>query len=73
VESPAAPNATRNSRWTRDPVLQTDGRGLIARITDRDVEILKLLARYRFLLADDIHALVGGNLKCLARRLNPLA
>lgn len=72
MESPAAP-ATRNSRWTRDPVLQADGRVSIAQLTARDIQILILLARYRYLSADDIHAFVGGNLKGLTRRLNLLA
>jgi hypothetical protein len=73
MESPPSAFAPRNSRWTRDPVVQADGRHLLLQLTDRDIEILKLLAWYRYLPADDIHAFVGGNLKGLTRRLNLLA
>src|SRR6266404_5391727 len=66
-------NKTRNSRWTREPVIGNDGRPVSACITDRDVEILKLLARYRYLPADDIHAFVGGSLKNVVHRLNLLS
>jgi hypothetical protein len=63
----------RNSRWSRDPTLNDHGRPVAAHITERDVEILKLLARYRYLPADDIHAFVGGSLKNVANRLNLLS
>jgi len=63
---------TRNSRWTRDPILDT-GHPAVARLTERDIEIFKLLARYRYLPADDIHALVGGELKPIIHRLNLLS
>jgi hypothetical protein len=62
----------RNSRWTRDPVVD-DGAAIIVRPTERDIEIFKLLARYRYLPSDYIHAFVGGNLKALGRRLNALS
>ena len=73
MDSPSAPVSTPSSRWSRDPIVGKNGRALVAQLTDRDVEILKLLARYRYLPADDIHAFVGGNLKGLTRRLNLLA
>jgi len=59
----AANKPTRNSRWDREPVLDSRGRPRIARITERDIEIIKLLARYRYLPLDDIHGFVGGSLK----------
>lgn len=64
--------ASRNSRWTRDPVIH-DGAPVVARITEHDIEIFRLLARYRYLQADDIRAFVGGALTPLARRLNLLS
>lgn len=63
---------TRNSRWSRDPVVH-DGAPVVARITEHDIEIFKLLARYRYLPADDIQAFVGGALTPLVRRLNLLS
>ncbi len=64
--------ARRNSRWTRDPAID-DGAAVVAHLTDRDMEIFKLLARYRYLPSDYIHAFVGGSLKPLTRRLNSLS
>jgi hypothetical protein len=64
---------TRNSRWDREPVLDSRGRPKIARITDRDIEIFKLLARYRYLPLDDLHAFVGGSLKGLSHHINVLS
>jgi hypothetical protein len=62
---------TRNSRWTRDPVV---GRAAVAvHPTDRDIEIFHLLSRFRYLPSDYIHALVGGNEKALSHRLNLLS
>jgi protein involved in plasmid replication-relaxation len=63
---------SRNSRWSRDPVRDA-GAPAVARITERDVEIFKLLARYRYLGVDDIQALVGGKLKPIVHRLNVLS
>jgi hypothetical protein len=63
---------SRNSRWTRDPV-SDDGQAVAVCPTDRDVEIFKLLTRYRYLPSDYIHAFVGGNIKALSRRLNCLS
>jgi hypothetical protein len=68
-----APKKTRNSRWNRDPVLDENGKPSIAYRTDRDVEIFKLLARYRFLPSDYIHAFVRGDYKSLIHRLNLLS
>jgi Replication-relaxation len=66
------PKSSRNSRWSRDPVLDA-GAPAVARITERDIEIFKLLARYRYLATDDIQALVGGELKPIVHRLNLLS
>lgn len=63
---------TRNSRWDREPVLGPDGEPKVARLTDRDIEIFKLLARYTYLPLDDIHAFVGGSLKGLSQHINIL-
>ena len=62
----------RNSRWSRDPVTGCDGAALAVYPTERDIEIFKLLARFRYLPADYIHAFVGGNQKALSHRLNLL-
>ena len=48
------------------------GAPVVARITDRDVEIFKLLSRYHYLASDDIRAFVGGGLIHLTRRLDLL-
>jgi hypothetical protein len=66
------PANKRNSRWTRDPVLG-DGQAVAVCPTDRDLEIFKLLTRYRYLPSDYIHAFVGGNISALCRRLNLLS
>ena len=63
---------TRCSRWTRDPVLDS-GKALVVHPTARDIEIFKLLTRYRYLPSDYIHAFVGGSLRALSRRLNLLS
>ena len=69
----ARPNKPRrNSRWTRDPVID-DGEAVVVYPTDRDIEIFKLLTRYRYLPSDYIHAFVGGSFKGLNRRLNLLS
>ena len=62
----------RTSRWTRDPIVD-EGRAVVACPTERDIEIFKLLARYRYLPSDYIHAFTGGNAKALRRRLNLLS
>jgi hypothetical protein len=64
---------TRNSRWTRDPTVGRGGGGVVVRPTERDIEIFKLLVRYRYLPSDYIHAFLGGNEKALSHRLNLLS
>ena len=64
---------TRNSRWTRDPVINHAGAPRAIYPTDRDIEIFQLLVRYRYLPSDTIHAFVGGNAKALLHRLNLLS
>jgi hypothetical protein len=71
MDAIAAQKTARNSRWSRDPALD-GGTPVVACITDRDVEIFKLLSRYRYLPSDDIHAFVGGGLVHLTRRLDLL-
>lgn len=63
---------TRNSRWDREPVVGKDGKPIVARITERDIKIFKLLSRYRFLPFDYIHAFIGGSETNLKYRLNLL-
>jgi hypothetical protein len=63
----------RNSRWSRAPVSGEDGVPVAVCPTDRDVEIFVLLARFRYLPADYIHAFVGGNAKALCHRLGLLS
>ena len=60
------------SRWTRDPVVD-DGIAVVVYPTERDIEIFKLLARFRYLPSNYIHAFIGGNVKALTRRLNLLS
>ncbi len=62
----------RISRWTRDPVID-DGKAVVVYPTDRDMELFKLLTRYRYLPVDYIHAFIGGNFKALSWRLNFLS
>ena len=70
----ATPNKhTRNSRWSRDPVIGRDGAAVAVYPTERDIEIFKLFVRFRYLPADYIHAFVGGNQKALSHRLNLLS
>ncbi len=63
---------SRNSRWTREPV-KDDGHAVVVYPTERDIEIFKLLTRYRYLPSDYIHAFVGGSMSALSRRLNFLS
>ena len=62
-----------NSRWDDNPVVDQDGNVCTAKLTERDIEICKLLVRYRYLPSDDIHAFVGGSLGAIVRRLNLLS
>jgi hypothetical protein len=64
---------TRNSRWTRDPVVGRAGSAVAVHPTERDIEIFRLLSRYRYLPSDYIHAFIGGNEKALSHRLNLLS
>lgn len=64
--------AQRLSRWDRSPLRNSRGAEKVARLTARDHEVFKLLARYRYLPADFIHAFVGGSLKGLTHHLNVL-
>jgi hypothetical protein len=63
---------SRNSRWTRDPIVN-NGEAVAVYPTDRDIAIFKLLTSYRYLPSDYIHAFVGGSFKALSRRLNVLS
>jgi hypothetical protein len=67
-----AGQSVRNSRWTREPVTE-HGRAVVVYPTERDVAIFALLARYRYLPSDYIHAFVGGSMSALSRRLNYLS
>jgi hypothetical protein len=67
------PQTTPNSRWDREPVRSPCGHVAPARLTERDLAILKLLVRYRYLQSDDIHAFVGGSIDGVCRRLNLLS
>jgi hypothetical protein len=60
----------RNSRWKRSP---TFGPRKTAHLSAQDIAIFAALARYRYLPADYISALVGGNFKHLIHRLNVLS
>jgi hypothetical protein len=63
----------RNSRWDHSPVLDERGDACVAKLTERDLEIFRLLVRYRYLPSDDIHAFIGGSPNAVARRLNLLS
>ncbi len=63
---------TRNSRWSRDAVIDPDGAAVVARPTERDIDIFTLLHRFRYLPSDYIHAFVAGSEKALSHRLNLL-
>jgi hypothetical protein len=62
----------RNSRWDREPKLNERGEPTIARLTDDDLTILKLLGRYRYLPSDYLAALTGRSLPALQSRLEIL-
>lgn len=64
---------TRNSRWDREPVKSRVGKPKIARVTARDIELFKLLAKYPYLPADDIHAWIGGGHAAFKKRINLLS
>src|ERR1700751_138164 len=62
----------RNSRWDREPKLDRAGRPIVARLSSEDIEILKLLGRYRYLPTDYLAALTGPSLPALQARLEIL-
>jgi hypothetical protein len=64
---------SRNSRWSREPVIGSAGAPRAVFPTERDIDIFKLLVRYRYLPSDYIHTFVGGNGKALLHRLNLLS
>lgn len=59
-------HASRRSRMRREPT------GKRIELTGRDLEIFKLLSRYRYLRSTFIHAFVGGNRTKLIERLGHL-
>src|SRR5262245_1482691 len=62
----------RNSRWSREPKLTKAGEPIVARLSQDDLAILKLLGRYRYLPSDYIAALTGRSLPVLQARLEML-
>ena len=62
----------RNSRWSREPKLGKAREPIIARLSEHDLAILKLLARYRYLPSDYLAALTGRSLPALQARLEIL-
>jgi hypothetical protein len=62
--------SNRNSRWTRNA---THAPRKTACVSAHDIAIFSVLARYRYLPADYVHAFVGGNFKHLIHRLNVLS
>jgi hypothetical protein len=66
----AAAKRKRNSRWDDAPVLDRRGAPKVAATTEHDIErIFKPLCRYRYLPADYLPALGGGNLGYVIDRL----
>jgi hypothetical protein len=63
---------TRNSRWDRSPKLQNRGAPTVARLTEADIALFKLLGRFRYLPSDYIAALTGRSLPPLQARLEIL-
>ena len=63
---------TRNSRWDREPKLDKAGKPVVARLSEDDLPILKLLGRYRYLPSDYLAALTGRSLPALQTRLEIL-
>src|SRR4051794_1768416 len=70
--SAAMDQHVRNSRWDREPKLDKAGRPIVARLSEDDFAILKLLARYRYLPCDYLAALTGRSLSALQARLELL-
>src|ERR1700709_2662994 len=63
---------TRNSRWNKEPKLDRAGKPIIARLSEDDLAILKLLGRYRYLPSDYLASLTGRSLPALQARLEVL-
>lgn len=63
---------TRNSRWDREPKLDSTGKPIVARLSEGDLTIFKLLGRYRYLPSDYLAALTGRSLPALQARLEIL-
>ena len=59
----------RNSRWDREPKLDKSGKSVVARLTEDDITIFKILGRYRYLPSDYLAALTGRALPALQARL----
>lgn len=62
----------RNSRWDREPKLSDKGTPVVARLTEDDIAIFKVLGRYRYLPTDYLAALTGRSLPALQARLEIL-
>lgn len=62
----------RNSRWDREPKRDARGEPVVARVSDGDIEIFRILARYRYLPCDYIAALTGRSLPAMQARLEIL-
>jgi hypothetical protein len=62
----------RNSRWSREPKRDKFGEPIVARLSEHDLAILKLLARYRYLPSDYLAALADRSLPALQARLEIL-
>jgi hypothetical protein len=65
-------HTARNSRWDREPKLSNDGKPVVARLTEDDITIFKLLGRYRYLPSDYLAALSDRSLPALQARLEIL-
>ena len=63
---------TRNSRWDREPKRNKSGEPFIARLSEDDIAILKILGRYRYLPSDYLAALTGRSVPALQARLEIL-
>jgi len=63
----------RNSRWNREAKLDRAGQPIVVCLSAGDLEILKLLGRYRYLPSDYLAALTGRSLSALQARLEVLS
>jgi hypothetical protein len=63
----------RNTRWDRKPKRDRDGNPIVAVLTERDIEIFRLLARYPLLSTHFLLRLLGkGDYQSLYKRLSLL-